>query len=210
MIDLSNNNSRSWLPLAYNFKKVKAYGQQRVYFKCTEGSRFVDRRTPALAKRAFKAGLKVGWYHFANDWGQAPRAQAEFFIRNMPKTYQVIPCLDMEQGAPSSSKGAWALAFCQRVEELTGDVCAIYGSTYYLSVCFRHFGIAKKHPLWIAAVSRTGGYLAYEHVQIPDPWMHDQVAFHQNNWHARVPGIPGECDWSKPIHPHLLDPASAV
>lgn len=204
MLDLSNNNSRSWLPLGYNFRRAYDAGQRRVYFKATQGSRFVDKRTPALAARAEKAGFLIGWYAFADDWWQKPHEQAAFFVKTMPKLYDLIPCLDMEQGAPSRAKGLWALGFAAAVSELTGEETMIYGSTYYLKTCFQ--GISVTHsPLWLAAVARDGGPLDYKHAEIPSPWLPKQVAFHQYNWHARVPGIPGEVDLSRPINANLAN-----
>lgn len=175
----------------------------------TEGRSFVDKRTPALARKARAAGFKVGWYHFANSWDQTPVVQADHFLSVLKTVgeYDLIPCLDMEQGAPSTQKGSWAKSFIREVEYRTGDAVAVYGSTYYLSKCFS-FAAKCPGPLWIAGVREDGGPLDYRLVRIPKPWTDKDVASHQYNWHGRVPGIPGEVDVSRPIHVSLFNRAS--
>lgn len=203
MLDISNNNSRSWLPLAYNFGKAYNAGQRRVYFKATEGRSFVDSRTPALAKRALKAKFKVGWYHFANSWDESPELQARHFVANVPKPYQLRLALDMEEGAPSAAKGEWARRFCEEVFKITGKNVLVYGSTYYLQTCFQ--GLPAPGPLWLAAVARGGGALDTKHAHIPPPWTQVNFAAHQFSWQGQVDGIPGRVDLSRPISVRQLD-----
>jgi lysozyme len=203
MLDLSNNNSLSWLPTAYNFEKAFAAGHRRIYFKATEGMNYIDPRTPALAKKAVKAGFKVGWYHFANSWNASPEAQADFFLRTIPSGAHLIPCLDMEQGVPSSYKGSFARRFIQHIETKTQNQVLVYGSTYYLQECFK--GSTCPGPLWLAAVARNGGPLDYKWAKIPSPWKPTDVASHQFRWDGKVPGIPGKVDISRPINVSLMD-----
>jgi lysozyme len=203
VLDLSNNNSLSWAPAAYNFQKAYKSGQRRAYFKATEGRSFVDKRTPALERKAREAGFLTGWYHFANDWDQNPLLQADHFLKNIPYSSHLVPVLDMEQGAPSKDKGSWARRFIKEVQRLRGGQVGVYGSSWYLQTCFS--GGEVPGPLWVAAVGAGGGPLDYSHVQIPPPWDMSNVAAHQYTWKGNVPGVPGSVDVSRPIHINLLD-----
>ena len=39
---------------------------------------------------------------------------AKRLVATLPKEYDLIPCLDLEAGAPSSEKGAWFVNMCDR------------------------------------------------------------------------------------------------
>lgn len=198
MIDLSNNNS------TVNFATVRAHGQRRVYLKRSEGVNFVDDTFNARYHSAKRAGLHVGAYHFARPSQSSARAEAEFFCRLLPKLEpgkSLRPCLDLEDPneTPGPHLAAWANEWLDYVRAHTGYAPIIYGGAWYLEPCrFQRIPVS----LWLAAYGRNDGK-EYPY-KIPKPWTQRRVIAHQYASTAHVPGVAGQCDLSRVLHPHWL------
>lgn len=78
------------------FREARAEGVRFAWLKATEGGDFVDPGFRPNSARARAAGVPVGGYHFYYFCRSAAE-QAEWFIRNVPKTKgDLPPVLDIE------------------------------------------------------------------------------------------------------------------
>lgn len=74
--------------------KIKSDSIQFVYLKLTEGVDFNDKHAEKNTKALAKVGMPHGVYHFFNPERSAVK-QAEFFVKNCPRTF-LKPVLDIE------------------------------------------------------------------------------------------------------------------
>lgn len=207
MLDLSNNNVNHNLPDPYaHFHFGQAYkaGQRRVYLKVSQGTHFTDRDAHALSLKARRAGFRVGGYHFADDFTQSGKDQADAFLGKLlvtlgkPKAGDCLPVLDLEIGTPSRTLGLWAISFIARVKEKIGVSPIIYSYASFLQAC--QFKVPPAH-LWLAAYGKNDGV---EHnFYIPKPWT--TLVAHQYTSRGKVPGIPGLVDVSHLGYPTDVD-----
>lgn len=94
-----------------------------VIVKATENNNFVSSSCDKHFQAAAKAGLLLGFYHFArhND----PVAEADFFYKNTKNYFgKAIPILDWEDNQSID----WVNKFVDRIHQLTGVWPWIYGS----------------------------------------------------------------------------------
>lgn len=117
-IDISNWQSD--LNLANVSSQIDA-----VIVKATEGIGFVDKSCDKFYQQAKKLGLERGFYHFARN--NDATAEADFFYQNTKNYFQDgIPVLDWEAGQSI----AWVNEFVERIHELTGVWCWVYGNAW--------------------------------------------------------------------------------
>ncbi len=87
-----------------NWQKLRAQGANFAYIKATDGGDHLDPMFRKNWKGANEAGLKRGAYHFFY-WCRTGAEQAEWFIRNVPKSANALPpVIDVEYNHQSSCK----------------------------------------------------------------------------------------------------------
>lgn len=127
-IDVSSHNGN------INWNSVKNDGVEVVIIKATEGVDFVDSYVNTHYTGAKSVGLNIGFYHFMSEKTD-PRRQAEDFYNCIKdKSYNVLPCLDIEvnnYGRSAREITDRCLEFINRFKELSGQDCMIYTGGYF-------------------------------------------------------------------------------
>ncbi len=136
-----------------NFSKVKSAGIEIVYIKSSEGTSLEDPYFKTNYTNAKAEGLKVGFYHFLTATNEEEAIEeAEFFYSVISSTspdcrlamdFEVFDNLSIE------NINQIALAFLQKVEELTHKECVVYSDAYNARTLFSK-ELAESYPLWIA------------------------------------------------------------
>lgn len=197
MLDLSNVNGTP------DFHRIYHAGQRRVYLKASEGRTYVDKTFRARRLAAYRAGLKVGAYHFSHSEANDPVVEARFFcaqIGRLRPGKDLRPCLDFEIGLPSAK---WAEKFIGEVTNRLGVKPIIYSYANFLERA--HFQRIPA-PLWLASYGRNDGK---EHpFLIPKPWK--RIVAHQYSSRARVAGASGYVDISHVFNFKALDVPEAL
>ena len=118
-----------------------------VIVKATEGTGLVDKQCDKFFQAAKKAGLKLGFYHFARHADAA--VEAEFFYRNTKNYFgEAIPVLDWEDGQSI----AWVNKFVEKLHELSGVWCWVYSNAW----CFNKGIVNTNCARWIAGYPKNG------------------------------------------------------
>lgn len=118
-----------------------------VIVKATEGTGLVDRQCDKFFQAAKKAGLKLGFYHFARHADAA--VEAEFFYKNTKNYFgEAIPVLDWED----KQSVAWVNKFVERLHELSGVWCWVYSNAW----CFNLGTVNTNCARWVAGYPRKG------------------------------------------------------
>lgn len=165
--DVSHHQS---VLLADWFACRKAEGYQFVYVKASEGQTYQDAYFTSNVRNAFKAGLRVGAYHFARPDSAAGDAAAE--VANFRAASAAVddlltlpPCLDLESRGDAdpatkvaepmtgSALVAWADEFCKALEPdapTWAQVPILYTGKAFFEAYLPHVTT----PLWCA---RYGG-----------------------------------------------------
>jgi lysozyme len=100
-----------------------------VYYKCTDGERFVDPLFPANKQGCSAAGLAHAPYHYFQP-ELDPRAQAEHFIKSAGNGYQKY-IVDVEEPRHVPKITQNLHSFLVRVEQLSASRPVIYTSAGY-------------------------------------------------------------------------------
>lgn len=146
-IDISHHNG------TVDFEKVKAAGVTFVYIKATEGVTYRDPMYQPNALNSMKAGLPVGFYHFARPGINDPKDEAKNFVEAISVfKYTLLPVLDLEvnpKGLSGDELYAWANTFISEVKTKTGHDVMLYTYLNYLN---EYPALQKLNniPLWIA------------------------------------------------------------
>ena len=119
-----------------------------VIMKASEGVTITDSQAAAHYKKAQRAGLLTGFYHYARPEYNTAEREAEYFASIIrPYIGKSILALDYE-GTALAYGQAWAKRWLDKVHELTGVKPLIYlqGSAVgnYKTVCDADYG------LWVA------------------------------------------------------------
>lgn len=135
-----------------NFAAARQDGIESVYIRASYGLRGVDERFAQNCANAQAAGLPFGLYHYleATD-PQGARQEAEHFVSLIrPVSYACRPVLDFEnyRNMNAGQSTATALAFLERVEELTGQTPMIYADGYAITAKLE--APVAEYPLWVA------------------------------------------------------------
>ncbi|WP_433750007.1 GH25 family lysozyme [Falsibacillus pallidus] len=169
-----------------DWNQVKSDGIEFVYLKATEGSSYVDPKVAEYYLGAKKAGLKVGFYHFARPIDESNTlSEARHFIntvRNMPADLPYV--YDIETtGAGLKAEQLTKLAglWLETVRMSLGMVM-IYSYSYFQKNYLLES--LTKYPLWIA------------HYDVSEPsfsrW--DEYTCWQYTEKGSVKGIQGNVD----------------
>ena len=134
-----------------DFEQVKNSGIDVVYIKASEGNSFVDPYFEQNYANCKSAGLSVGFYHYvtATNVEEAIR-QASFFVSTISgKSPDCKLAMDFEYFGNLSvdSINQIALAFMQKVHELSGKEVIVYSDEYNANNTF--YGLSD-YPLWVA------------------------------------------------------------
>ena len=135
-----------------DYSKVAKAGIKIVYMKSSEGNSYVDSRFERNYTEAKKNGLKVGVYHFltARSISQAEH-QAQFFVSLISnKSIDCKLAMDFENFGNLNKKqiNEIAIAFINKVKELSGKEIVVYSNTYTATYVFE--GEVTNYPLWVA------------------------------------------------------------
>ncbi|SFI59081.1 Glycosyl hydrolases family 25 [Paenibacillus sp. UNC496MF] len=165
--------------------KVSAGRVAGAFIKATEGATFVDPLFVVNAAAAAKAGLRIGFYHYAHPERNGAKEEAAHFVETIGERKADFPhVLDVEGEA--SKLGAlttWCSTWLKEVERLTGRPAMIYtGASFADTYLGKSLG---KWPLWIAhyGVDRPAGNEVWK-----------QWSVFQYTAKGRVGGIQGNAD----------------
>lgn len=198
-IDISSNNRH---PI--DFKRVKASGIDGVWIKATEGNNYTNPFCKGDATAARKAGLRVGFYHFARPDKFLAREEAVRFVRVVRdaggiKRRDLRPALDMEHGTPHSSYTDWCRAWNKIVTDSLGVGPLFYSYSSYINGM--HPTVPIGYGLWLADYSSNNG--AEHPTSAPWPWK--KYVAHQYTSRGTVAGVAGLVDVSNaPVKRRVL------
>jgi len=179
---------------APDWAKVRADGIEFAYIKANEGTGTSYPTTADQVMGAQRAGLKVGLYHYAKP-NLSPLDSADAFAQQVHKfgatSFQLPPCLDLEEGAGNLS--GWAKQFLARLRARTGlKRVMLYSGASFFSDQIREDWMDPDIALWIAHYGPEPGKPRY---------LTPRVAIHQFSSTGRVDGIAGNVDLNHAIWP---------
>jgi lysozyme len=150
VIDISHHNGTK-----LDFDKAKADGIIGVIHKASQGASGGDPMYDANRKKAEKAGLLWGAYHFAT--GSDGVTQAENFLARIGKTKNVLMVLDFEPNLTGPSMSiAEAHAFTTHIAEKTGTWPGFYSGHYIKQLLgTQQDPILAKSWFWLAQYGPT-------------------------------------------------------
>lgn len=134
-----------------DWMQIRAAGIQFVYIKSTEGVTYQDPKFKEHYTGAKRAGLKIGFYHYARPYND-PRKE----VANLLETTKDFPhdlpfALDIETNEDKFNRDHttnFCLLWLQEIEKLTGETPIIYTYTHFAR---NYLGPELIHwPVWIA------------------------------------------------------------
>jgi lysozyme len=182
-----------------DFSKVKAEGVDFVYIKSTDGLKGMDPLAVSHGQSAKAAGLKVGYYHFAemNDPNVLVDAKAEAtaFSKALSilPAYDILPVLDLEtnkSNLTSELVREWVQTFVDTMKSL-GHNIILYSYAPFINQYFPKDHTFGYLPLWLAQ------YTTAEVPSIPNGWTHYTIWQYSNQ--GTVDGVAGYCDVNKAL-----------
>lgn len=176
---------------AVNWANVAADGYSFCYIKATEGTSFQYPITATQASGAQAAGLKVGYYHFANP-DIDPQSEVNFFNSVMSKLppADLIPVLDIEVNKSNLSPVQmqnWISTFVNGMYASNQKVM-LYSYTPFLEQYLPANHPFGNLPIWLAQ------YINVEYPKMPHGWTSYTIWQYSNT--GPVNGI-GQCDVNK-------------
>ena len=133
------------------------------WLKCTQGATGLSPACAPNAEAAEKAGVPLGYYHFASPStkiGDAER-EADWFLENLenlPES-EVVPALDLERGLnedegdlSDEELSLWTAEWLGIVDAEFKALSANYMNHRYARHLLKGYGI-ENNPLWIASWS---------------------------------------------------------
>ncbi len=142
-----------------NWPKLRSQGANFAYIKATDGGDHLDPMFRKNWNGANEAGLKRGAYHFFY-WCRTGAEQAEWFIRNVPKSANALPpVIDVEYNHQSRCKKRPSRelvlkkmkTFMDRLEAHYGQRPIIYTAPDFYEDNLQ--GEFANHPFWLRAVA---------------------------------------------------------
>lgn len=112
MVDVSSNNHTDDAPI--DWAKVHGAGVRAVMIKASEGTAYSNPWVAEDGHGAARAGLLVGYYHFARPSVETAEAQAAHAISTimlLPRDLGLALDLEVAEGAPWGLLATWARAF---------------------------------------------------------------------------------------------------
>ena len=146
------------------------YQVSHCYVKTSEDASFAYDIAIQQANRAFNAGLKVGFYHYAkpaiNNLEADAIAEANFFVAAMRKyKYELTPVLDIETNPFNLSPAQmllWIKTFIAQMKSLGHDTI-IYSYAYFLNQFLPKDHDLGSHKLWVAQYGVFESQLSIPH-----------------------------------------------
>lgn len=166
--------------------RLAAQGIDFLYMKATEGSAYIDEFYQTNSRKAKKAGLMSGAYHFFS-FDSEGKTQAEFFISTVgSQNGRLVPAVDVEyyqdkrKNKPDVEETRKSLQECLDVlEDEYGKKPVIYTT---LPVYYRYIkGNFNEYPLWIRNVYYPAG------IGLGEKW-----TFWQYDDRSRLDGYEGD------------------
>lgn len=192
VLDLSNNNPEP------NWHTLKSHNIGAVWLKATEGVSFNDKPDAYRIDHARRAGLRVGWYHFAEPGRHSAIKEGAHFAEYVKahggiQRRDLRPVLDFESlfGLNPSSAFNWIVNFNATVKKSLGVFPAFYSYSSFIEQL--HLPRPVGNGLWLAAYSRNDG--RPHPTTIPHPWK--KWVAHQYSSNCLVPGCSGRVDLSE-------------
>ena len=174
-----------------DWRKVRASGVSFAFIKATEGKDMVDPRFDEYWCEARAAGIPYAPYHFYY-FCSTPEQQADWFIRNVPKSAIALPpVLDVEWNHTSKTckRVPDAATVKAEMKRFMDRIEAYYGKRpiIYTSVDFHRdnlVGAFNDYHFWVRSVAKHP-----QEIYADRRW-----AFWQYTSTGLVPGIKGETD----------------
>ena len=189
-----------------DYSLVKSAGIEIVYIKASQGNNIKDPYFDINYENAKSNNLKVGFYHFLTATNiQEAEQQAIFFASVISgKQADCKLALDYEQfgGVDKEQINQIAMAFIQKVKELTKKQVIIYSDLYNSESTFSR-ELSEQGELWIAYY---GDYRNLERVNAS--W--DSFIGVQYTDRGVVPGIRGNVDRDLFSEEVFLDDSSEI
>lgn len=199
-IDVSAYQQPPFQRARIDWQAVAAAGHRFAIIKTTEGARYVNEHFTRDRRLAREAGLLVGSYHFGR-WepiaGVSPeadgRAEAEHYARTLGDLQpgDISPALDLEwitgQKRPAPEIAAFARAFLERVEALTGRWPGIYVGPNFYRYQVKDLVLSS---WWLWEVDYSGGREPKPMPGAPE-W---RWSIWQTTGMGSCPGVEGKCD----------------
>lgn len=162
-----------------SWAKVRSAGKEFVWIKCSDGTHAKDTSNwPSAAKAA---GLKVGFYHYAQPGDPVAQANLLVDLAEQRGATDLAPVLDLETPfVPNGTAVSFAQAFLTQLAR-RGHVPCIYGNQSMLSYVLPRLSVPNL-KVWAA---RYGA----------KPFVGFDV--HQYSQTGSVPGISGSVDLNR-------------
>ena len=179
-----------------DFNKVKQAGVEGVIIKTTRGKVSADPMFAHNVAGALAAGLKIGYYHFAephiNNSEADAKTQASWFVANIKKgVANTLPiALDIEENKENLSKAQllqWINTFLSQLAQLGYTDYMIYSYTPFLDSNLPQIHGLGGIKLWVAAYST--------HYHTPHGW--EKPYLWQYSSTGKITGIPNAVDLNK-------------
>ena len=189
-----------------DYSQVKNSGIEIVYIKASQGNTYRDPYFEINYKNAKANNLKVGFYHFLTATNiQEAEQQAKFFASVISgKEPDCKLVIDYEQfyGVGKEQINQIALAFIQKVKELTEREVIVYSDLYNVENTF-NADVANSGELWLAF------YGDFRNLQnVSSSWSNFIGVQYTNK--GRVPGIKGNVDRNLFTEEIFLDDSSQL
>lgn len=186
-----------------DWKKVFAAGRTFAYIKATQGLTRNDPAAMAHATGAKAAGLKIGYYHFANV-NNTPAKEAKHFhdvAKALPKA-DLCPVLDIETNNESEKAKAqgvkpltpiqiqeWIKNYIAAMAALGYPKVVIYSYTPFLDANLPANHPFGTYPLWVAAYNNKPA------PKLPRGWK--EYALWQYSGTGKLDGVPVDIDLNR-------------
>ncbi|MGB3813336.1 MAG: GH25 family lysozyme [Shinella sp.] len=139
--------------------KLRTQGANFAFIKATDGGDHLDPMFQKNWRRAKKAGIRRGAYHFFY-WCRVASSQAEWFIRNVPKDPDALPpVIDAEYNGESACKKRLTRAqYVEKIQVFSDMLERHYGKRpiIYTAPDFYEDNLSgelKNHPFWLRSVA---------------------------------------------------------
>jgi lysozyme len=142
-----------------DWERLRGQGANFAFIKATDGADHIDPMFMKNWNGADAAGIRRGAYHFFY-WCSYASAQADWFIRNVPKVEGALPpVLDVEWNHQSDCRQRLPRAkvldkmqvFLDRLEQHYGQRPIIYTSPDFYDANLK--GAFPNHPFWLRSVA---------------------------------------------------------
>lgn len=193
-IDVSHHNALvQWDEVAKDPQQI-GY----VFIKATEGQNYVDSALKFNATEARKAGLKIGYYHFAtlntSNVVEDATAEARFFISTIlkcpaPDMPLVLDIESNKANVPASFVELWIKTFFAELEKLGYKDYLLYSYTPFLNANLPAGHSLGHIRLWLAAYVNTST------PRLPIGWASYYIW--QYSAMGKIAGIKAYCDLNK-------------